>query len=199
MVGKREKPYYSRQISSSLAKRLKPAPAPPPFLEPAAAESNDEIQLDEQFNKPTSQNSSMVVVHNLSHDCSVLNLKSRLEIYGSISRIRIDHGVGYVTFRSRDSAEASVIASLDPELGITIDSQQVVVSWSNNHSPSWREGVDKKSPTSRLLRPEIPLRKHGRGNKLNNNSSSSNTTRNPRNAPDLPFKGREIIAYDDLL
>ncbi|KAI3963506.1 hypothetical protein MKW98_022928 [Papaver atlanticum] len=194
MVGKRENPYYSRQISSSLAKRLKPAPPPYESSEPAA----DEIQLDEQFNKPTSQNSSMVVVNNLSHDCSVLNLKSRLEIYGSISRIRIDHGVGYVTFRSRDSAEASVIASLDPELGITIDSQQVVVSWSNNHSPGWREGVDKKSPTSRLLRPEIPLRKHGRGNKLNS-SSSSNTTRNPRNAPDLPFKGREIIAYDDLL
>ncbi|KAI3974145.1 hypothetical protein MKX01_033396 [Papaver californicum] len=195
MVGKREKPYYSRQISSSLAKRLKPTPPSYESSEPAG--DNDEIQLDEQFNKPTSQNSSMVVVNNLSHDCSVLNLKSRFEIYGSISRIRIDHGVGYITFRSKDSAEASIIASLDPELGITIDSQKVEVSWSNDHFPSWREGVDKKSPTSRLLRPEIPLRKHGRGNKLS--SSSSSTTRNPRNAPDLPFKGREIIAYDDLL
>ncbi|MCL7027710.1 hypothetical protein MKW94_012875 [Papaver nudicaule] len=137
----------------------------------------------------------MVVVKNLSHDCSVLNLKSRLEIYGSISRIRIDHGVGYVTFRSKDSAEASIVASLDPEFGITVDSQKVEVSWPNDHFPSWRQGVDRKSLTSRLLRPEIPLRKHGRGNKLN----SSTATRNPRNAPDEPFKGREIIAYDDIL
>ncbi|KAI3978005.1 hypothetical protein MKX01_032382 [Papaver californicum] len=179
MVGKRQKPYYSRQISSSLAKRLKPISPSYESSEPAGS-NNDEIQLDEQFNKPASQNSS---VNSLSHDCS-------------ISRIRIDHGIGYITFRSRYSAEASIIASLDPELGITIDSQKVEVSWSNDHFPSCREGVDKKSPTSRLLRPEIPLRKHGRGNKR---SSSSTTTKNPRNAPDLPFKGREIIAYDDLL
>ncbi|OVA00318.1 RNA recognition motif domain [Macleaya cordata] len=186
MARKREKPYFSRHESPSLSKRLRPMPS---YSEP-------DVPLDEQSNKPTNQNSSMVLVTNLSHDCSVLKLKSRFEMYGSISRLRIDHGVGYITFRSKDSAEAAIAASLDPFLGITIETQKVEVSWPNDHFPGWREGVaslDKDSPTSKLLRPEVPLRKHGRGNKL------STTPRNPRITLDMPFKGREIIAYDDLL
>ncbi|KAI3980632.1 hypothetical protein MKX01_025197 [Papaver californicum] len=110
-----------------------PKPTPPSYESPEPAGDNDEIQLNEQFNKPTSQNSSMVVVNNLSHDCSVLNLKSRFEIYGSISRIRIDQGVGYITFRSNDSAEASIIDFLDTELGITIDFQKVYSQFFLSH------------------------------------------------------------------
>ncbi|KAM7486706.1 hypothetical protein LguiA_002715 [Lonicera macranthoides] len=47
--------------------------------------------------------------------------------------------------------------------------------------PQWREGIRNKNDTSsvsKLLRPELPLSRHGR---------------------DVPFKGREMVAYDDIL
>lgn len=63
-------------------------------------------------------------------------------------------------------------------------------------------------PYSRLLRPEPPLRKHGRSNKkLTTGELSPNTRPRPdsgsvipstRAEPDLSTKGREIVAYDDL-
>ena len=57
------------------------------------------------------------------------------------------------------------------------------------------------SSSSKLLRAEVPLSRHGRGNKLasaivnprsNNNEGSSSVL-------DVPFRGREIVAYDDIL
>ena len=54
------------------------------------------------------------------------------------------------------------------------------------------------SSSSKLLRPELPLSRHGRGNKL------ASTIVNPRSTDDgfsmleIPFKGREIVAYNDL-
>ncbi|KAJ6313305.1 hypothetical protein OIU77_014754 [Salix suchowensis] len=67
-----------------------------------------------------------VVVRDLPPDCSVLDLKSRFAIYGEISRIRIDRdGNGYITYRSKDSAEAAITASLDASSGIAIDSKKV--------------------------------------------------------------------------
>ena len=35
-------------------------------------------------------------------------------------------GVAYVTFRSKESAEAAIAASLDPSFGISIDSKRVL-------------------------------------------------------------------------
>lgn len=74
----------------------------------------------------------------------------------------------------------------------------------------WREGVgaggkrDSGSPSSssssKLLRGGIPLSRHGRGNKLA--SAVVNPTSSSSDGPsvlDVPFKGREIIAYDDIL
>lgn len=70
---------------------------------------------------------SAVVVMGLPQDCSVLDLKSRFEIYGAISRIRIDRdAVGYITYRTKDSADAAIVAGLDPTFGITVNSKTVL-------------------------------------------------------------------------
>ena len=110
MSRKRETPYHSGQALHSIAKRRRPSL-------PELAESAS--------TKPSSP--VVVLVIGLSPECSVLDLKSRFEIYGCISRIRIDRDeVGYVTFRSKDSADAAITASLDPSFGITIDSKKVL-------------------------------------------------------------------------
>jgi RNA recognition motif. (a.k.a. RRM, RBD, or RNP domain) len=69
---------------------------------------------------------SHVVVTGLPSDCSVLELKSRLGQFGSVSRIKINSsGSGDVTFRSDAAAQAAILASLDPDLGISIGSCKV--------------------------------------------------------------------------
>jgi RNA recognition motif-containing protein len=69
-----------------------------------------------------------VVVVDLPPDCSVLDLKSRFAIYGEISRTRIDRdAIGYITYRSKDSAEAAITASLDSSFGIAINSKKVTI------------------------------------------------------------------------
>lgn len=111
MSRKRDKPYFSRQFPTSAPKRRRPLPPPP-----------DED--DKPSSKPVPP--PAVVVMGLSPNCSVLDLKSRFEIYGAISRIRIDrNAVGYITYRTKESAEAAIAASLDASFGITVDSQKV--------------------------------------------------------------------------
>ncbi|KAK4259308.1 hypothetical protein QN277_005652 [Acacia crassicarpa] len=66
----------------------------------------------------------------------------------------------------------------------------------------WREGVGnsnkEKGSRSKLLRAEIPLSRHGRGNKLA--SAIVNPKNNePNSSRDVPFRAREIVAYDDIL
>ncbi|KAI9123256.1 hypothetical protein K1719_006145 [Acacia pycnantha] len=63
--------------------------------------------------------------HPLPLDCSVLDLKSRFEIYGAISCIRIDReGVGYITYQTQEYADAAIAAALAPSFGITISSKR---------------------------------------------------------------------------
>ncbi|PQM38312.1 uncharacterized protein Pyn_16763 [Prunus yedoensis var. nudiflora] len=142
---------------------------------------------------------------------AVLDLKSRFEIYGAISRIRIDRdAVGYVTYHATDSSEAAIAASLDPSFGITLDSKKLQVLWATDPLAQWRKAVgvgaenkdssNGSSSNSNLLRAEVPLRRHGRGNKL------ALAIVNPRVAAadgslvlDVPAKPREIVAYDDIL
>lgn len=54
---------------------------------------------------------------------------------------------------------------------------------------------------SKLVRAEVPLRRHGRGNRLA--SSIGNTKsiqdRLGTSVLEAPFRGREIVAYDDIL
>ncbi|XP_061351951.1 ultraviolet-B receptor UVR8-like [Gastrolobium bilobum] len=185
MSRKRDKPYFSRQA----AKRRRPLPEPPvedmPTTRPAPP--------------------SAVVVMGLSLDCSVLDLKSRFEIYGPISRIRIDgDAVGYVTYRNKDSADAAIAAGLDPHFGITVNSKKVQVLWATDPLAMWREGVGNnkdKGSTSKLVRAEVPLSRHGRGHRLA--SAIGNTKRSEDSSGssvlEVPFRGREIVAYDDIL
>lgn len=72
---------------------------------------------------------------------------------------------------------------------------QVLVVRARDPLPEWRKGVGT-SPPSKLLRAEIPLSRHGHSNKK---LIASTTTASTRSGSDLPYKGREIIAYDDLL
>ncbi|XP_043717740.1 uncharacterized protein At1g27050-like [Telopea speciosissima] len=88
----------------------------------------------------------------------------------------------------------TLIANVSRQLHLR--EMQVQVSWANDPSPHWREGVaisSEERPLSKLLRAEVPLRRHGRRIKQSVGIVS------PRNGLDTPHKGREIVAYDDLL
>ncbi|CAN6727315.1 unnamed protein product [Malus baccata var. baccata] len=212
MSRKRDKPYFSRHAPYAGSKRRRPLP---PHPEP-------EPELD----KPTYKQPPppALVVTGLPPDCSVLDLKSRFEIYGPISRIRIDRdAVGYVTYRAADSAQAAIAASLDPSFGITIESKKLQVLWATDPLAQWRKGVGAgaenrdsgagSSASSNLVRAEVPLRGRGRGNKLasaivnpRGGAAAAPTTAAPATAAessssalDAPSKPREIVAYDDIL
>ncbi|CAM8881267.1 unnamed protein product [Rhodiola kirilowii] len=199
MFRKREKPYSRSDRNPSKRRR----PLPPPSPEP---------EIDSPKYRPAPPEA--VVVIGLAPDASVLDLKSRFEIYGAISRLRIDRdGVGYISFRLKEAAESAVAASLDPSFGITIDSKRLQVMWATDPMCKWREGIiiDRNkndqnkalaaSSSSKLLRGEAPLSKYGRGNKLGSaivNSQIGNMKRSS-SVLDQPFKGRGIVAYDDIL
>ncbi|KAK9276066.1 hypothetical protein L1049_005597 [Liquidambar formosana] len=195
MSRKRDKPYPSRHDFNSLPKRRRPLPPAPPI---ATADEGGDDRLDKRSSPPPA-----VVVMGLSSNCSVLDLKSRFEIYGSISRIRIDRdGVGHITFRSKDFAESAIAAALDPSFGITLDSKRVQVLSASDPLCQWRKGVGHdgnkdNGSSSKLLRAEAPLSRHGRGNKLSSSTVSPRSTNT--SGLDVPYKGREIIAYDDIL
>lgn len=137
MSRKRDKPYPSLHVHTSVAKRRRPLP-------PVQSSAEDD-DMDKPLPKPAPP-PALVVVDLPSH-CSVLDLKSRFEIYGSISRIRIDRDcVGYITYRTKDSADAAMAAALDPSFGFTIDSKKVpflifmyqIVAHSLNILVEWR-------------------------------------------------------------
>ncbi|XP_071702179.1 uncharacterized protein At1g27050 [Rutidosis leptorrhynchoides] len=200
MSRKRDKPY---NYNNNFPKRRRPLPADEPPI------------ADDDFNPPPStaktNTPAAVVITGLSADCSVLDLKSRFEIYGSISRTRMDpDGVAYITFRSTDAAESAINASLDPSFGITLNSTRVKVMWANDPVPQWREGVRKKEGgSSKLLKPELPLSRHGRGNKLGSavvnpkevekNDAKISIHNSGRLGFNVASNGREIVAYDDIL
>lgn len=201
MSRKRDRSNFTRyDRPAPYPKRRRPPPPPPP----PQSQPND-IKPSTKPPPPPA-----VVVVDLPPDCSVLDLKSRFAIYGEISRTRIDRdAIGYITYRSKDSAEAAITASLDSSFGIAINSKKVQVLRATDPLVQWREGVgaggkrDSGSPSSsssKLLRGGIPLSRHGRGNKLA--SAVVNPTSSSSDGPsvlDVPFKGREIIAYDDIL
>ncbi|KAJ0039142.1 hypothetical protein Pint_23146 [Pistacia integerrima] len=193
MSRKRDKSYFSRHEPTSGPKRRRPLP--PPRLPTA-----DDEKPTAKPNPPPA-----VVVLGLSPNCSVLDLKSRFEIYGSISRIRIDrNGVGNIAFRTKESAEAAIAAALDASFGITVDSQKVQVLWATDPLAQWKEavgvGADKDNgSSSKLLRAKVPLSRHGRGNKLASAIVNPKSSNDGSSALEVPFKGREIVAYDDIL
>lgn len=214
MSRKRDRAQFSRQVPYSFSKRRRPLP--PKFDTTYDLSLPDDNNPSVAAGASTKQQMTVVVV-GLPSNCSVLDLKSRFEIYGSISRTRMDpNGLAYVTFRSHNSAQSAISASLDPSFGITILSKQVQVMWATDPVPQWREGVAKREGMpSKLVRAEVPLSRRGRSNKLgsaivnprdeintddsvnhdNNKKDGGNIVSGSNEAP----KGREIIAYDDIL
>lgn len=115
---KREKPYFSRHAPYSLPKRRRPLP-----LDAAAGEDvvNDSSTSSAAAKPPTS-----VVVIGVPGECSVLDLKSRFEVYGPISRTRMEpNGVAYINFRSNDAAQSAVDAARGSSFPITLHSVPV--------------------------------------------------------------------------
>ncbi|CAH9093075.1 unnamed protein product [Cuscuta europaea] len=106
-------------------------------------------------------------------------------------------------------------ASADATFPIILHSKPVQVMWASDPLPERKEGASKREGTlavsSKLVRAEVPLSRHGRGNRLgsdivnpkdDNNTNSNNTYKNRGGiAARLgdPFKGRELVAYDDIL
>ena len=76
--------------------------------------------------------------------------------------------------------------------------------WATDPLAMWREGIGNNKNNgsmSKLVRAEVPLRRHGRGNKLasavvNHKTSEGNSG---SSSVEVPFRGREIVAYDDIL
>lgn len=122
---KREKPYFSRHAPYSLPKRRRPLP-----LDAAAGDDVDNFSTSAASAKaPTS-----VVVIGVPSECSVLDLKSRFEMYGPISRTRMEpDGVAYINFRSNDAAQSAVDAARDSSFPVTLHSTPVC-SFSPFHS-----------------------------------------------------------------
>lgn len=78
--------------------------------------------------------------------------------------------------------------------------------WATDPLAQWRDGIgvhanNNKGATSssKLLRPEVPLSRHGRSNKLASTIVNPRTTDDGSSMLELPFKGREMVAYDDIL
>lgn len=108
---KRNKPYFSRHAPYSFPKRRRPLPA-----------ATDDT-VDASSNAASKKEPKTVVVIGVPTECSVLDLKSRFEMYGPISRTRMEpNGMAYITFRSNDSAQSALDASRDPDFPISLHS-----------------------------------------------------------------------------
>ncbi|KAG9456789.1 hypothetical protein H6P81_001297 [Aristolochia fimbriata] len=189
---KRDRSYFS-------SSRLKRPRRSPPLPE------SDIATADAAAAAAAAKESVSVIVTGLPPECQVLEVKSRFQMYGPVSRLHIDRqlGYGYVTFRSPDAADAAIAASGDPDSGISIGPVKVRVYQPSSPLPGWsarvqNTGGEGHQPSSKLLRAEVPLSKHGKAYKrlVGVNEISE---KKPVDEPAEPFKGREIIAYDDIL
>lgn len=118
---KRDKPYLSRHAPYSLHKRRRGLP-----LDAAAVEDvdNSSNSVAAAANAPKS-----VVVIGVPAECSLLDLKSRFEMYGPISRTRMEpDGVAYINFRSNDAAQSAIDAARDSSFPVTLHSTPVCSS-----------------------------------------------------------------------
>lgn len=116
MGRKRDRTHFNRHVPYSFPKRRRPTPA-----------SDDPLPAPEDNSSSTKQQQpATVVVIGVPSECSVLDIKSRFEIYGSISRIRMEpNSLAHITFRSNDSAQSAVEAAADSSFPITLHSKPV--------------------------------------------------------------------------
>ncbi|XP_075096202.1 uncharacterized protein At1g27050 [Nicotiana tabacum] len=124
MGRKRDRTHFNRHVPYSFPKRRRPPPTD--------AVSDDPLPSNNS-SSTTKQQPGNVVVVGVPTDCSVLDLKSRFEIYGSISRTRMDpNGLAYITFRSYDSAQSAVNAAVDSSFPITLHSKPIAIDLLQN-------------------------------------------------------------------
>lgn len=77
--------------------------------------------------------------------------------------------------------------------------------WATDPLAMWREGVGNNSKdsvsVSKLVRAEVPLSRHGRGNRLASTIGNTKSSEDGSGSSvlEVPFRGREIVAYDDIL
>jgi len=157
--------------------------------------------------KRSKSNNAMVYVGNLCPETSVYELKCRFERFGSISRAKIvdKSGHAFVTFRSKESAEAAIRAALDSH-GIIIRNKRLLVSWANDSLPPWKMGTEvsklSKDVLSRKVPSKIPHGREGRGGNravvLAAATAAAGLVRGNTSA-DAILHGREVVSYDDLL
>lgn len=123
---KREKP-YSRHAPYSLPKRRRPLPL----------DAEDAVD-DSSASSAAAKAPTSVVVIGVPAECSVLDLKSRFEMYGPISRTRMEpNGVAYINFRSNDAAQSAIDAARDSSFPVTLHSIPVCsLSLSRLYAPS---------------------------------------------------------------
>lgn len=115
MGRKRDRTHFNRHVPYSFPKRRRPTPI-----------TDDPFPAPEDNSSSTKQQPATVVVIGVPSECSVLDIKSRFEIYGSISRTRMDpNGLAHITFRSNDSAQSAVEAAEDSSFPITLHSMPV--------------------------------------------------------------------------
>ncbi|KAL3337015.1 hypothetical protein AABB24_029600, partial [Solanum stoloniferum] len=205
MGRKRDRTHFNRHVPYSFPKRRRPTPI-----------TDDPLPVPEDNSSSTKQQPATVVVIGVPSECSVLDIKSRFEIYGSISRTRMDpNGLAHITFRSNDSAQSAVEAAEDSSFPITLHSKPVQVIWATDHASQWKEGVMRKDElststvASKLVKAEVPLSRHGRSNRLgsaivnprdeDNDNAGGNVRPHVSTRLVEPYKGREIVAYDDIL
>ncbi|KAK4423777.1 hypothetical protein Salat_1960600 [Sesamum alatum] len=185
---KREKP-YSRHAPYSLPKRRRPLP-----LDAAAGEDavDDSSTSSTAAKAPTS-----VVVIGVPAECSVLDLKSRFEMYGPISRTRMEpNGVAYINFRSNDAANP-------PSMRLEIQVFRVNPAL---NSSTGDVGERSSSTMEGRTWPEGRIIIKANENKSNKNTNGDATNDDNANSADAvgnsgldgSFKGREIVAYDDI-
>ena len=85
-----------------------------------------DVSADDKYSDPGGD-STIVMVNGLDPDSTVLDLKSRTEMYGSVARIRIDsrEGVGYVRYRTPDQALSAIAASENHLPSVTFGNPKV--------------------------------------------------------------------------
>ncbi|PVH37965.1 hypothetical protein PAHAL_5G136800 [Panicum hallii] len=113
---------------------------------------------------------------------------SGLEAYGPIARARVDAAAatGYVTFRSGAAAVAAIAASLDPDGGITIGSNKVLVVQASEAAKNSKSIVRAADPAGRS------------SHDATKNNANDDLAAPGSKAAGVTCRAREIVAYDDL-
>jgi hypothetical protein len=126
------------------------------------------------------------------------------------SKIKENHCYGFVTFEKRESAESAIAAGQQRDGIELLNGKQVYVSWALGSLPEWKKGIGGfvVSPGKDLLhghrsrkgvvKPSVlAAATAAAAAKANAVLASMDPT--PAAEPMNDYRGRAIVAYDDLL